>query len=250
LTLTSNTHGSFPVHVRKNIDHGIPWSSDIPNHLIEDRLANRARSFQERILGPRVSFFGERELYFQCREEDRCECIMADRIRVRSRRRLSSRMLARLSLSEAPCKGISFGELWSSVLEEYTPLDLMFEKDRLPAFAGIASLVESFEPGRYVVGLWEKELPYQLLWELQQTSFIGIHMPEMDIEHRRASIYPPSFSWTSWITQIEYYHTAIRPIPMCEVVEIKTVVPGLHKYGEVTYAHIKLKGQLVPAEPL
>ena len=62
LTLTSSTHASFPVHVRRNIDHNTSWSSDIPDQLIGDRLADRAWCFQERLLPPRVLFFGEREL--------------------------------------------------------------------------------------------------------------------------------------------------------------------------------------------
>jgi hypothetical protein len=144
-------------------------------------------------------------------------------------------MLAHLSLSEAPCKDISFGELRASVLDEYTPLDLTFEKGRLPALAGIANLIKPFEPGRPIVGMWEKELPYQLLWELHHTSGIGIHMAEMDIEHLRhlrASIYSPLFSWTSRITQSEYYQTYVTLILVCEVVEIETVVPGLNKMAK------------------
>jgi hypothetical protein len=157
---------------------------------------------------------------------------MADLVQVRSSRLPSSRMLARLSPPEAPCKDISFGELWASVLDEYTPLNLTFEKGRLPALAGNANLIKQFEPGRYIVGMWEKELPYQLLWELHHTSGIGIHMPEMDIEHLRASIYSPLFSWTSWITQSEYYQTYVTLILVCEVIEIETVVPGLNKMAK------------------
>ena len=162
-------------------------------------------------------------------------------------------MLARLSLSEEPCRGTSVGTIWASILEEYTRLDLTFEKDRLPALSGIAKLIESFEPGRYIAGLWEKDLLYQLLWEIRGASGMDTYMPKTGgLKNQRANIYSPTFSWTSWIEQVQYYCCDRGHISMslCEVVEIQSVVSGLNKYGEVSYAHVKLRGELVLAEPL
>jgi hypothetical protein len=56
-----------------------------------------------------------------------------------------------------------FHQYWIRLLGLYTRLDLTVENDRLPALGGIAQNI--MKPGwRYLAGLWEPFLPFDLLW--------------------------------------------------------------------------------------
>jgi hypothetical protein len=48
---------------------------------------------------------------------------------------------------------VHFGELWGSIMQDYTSLYLTFDQDILPALSSIASLMRSHDPGRYFAGI-------------------------------------------------------------------------------------------------
>jgi hypothetical protein len=54
--------------------------------------------------------------------------------------------------------------LWQRLVEEYTPLELTFPHDRLPALAGIAGEFQFMINDRYVAGLWANGIDRQLAW--------------------------------------------------------------------------------------
>jgi hypothetical protein len=63
ITLKTSNGSRVLVCVRKDIDHDPAWS-DMPEQLCNTQLSTRAWCFQERILAPRVLFFGKSEFYF------------------------------------------------------------------------------------------------------------------------------------------------------------------------------------------
>jgi hypothetical protein len=142
---------------------------------------------------------------------------------------------------------MSFGHLWASIIEEYSRLTLTFEKDRLPALSGIARLANHFCPGRYVAGLWEKDLPRQLLWYRGWEQGHGIEMPDTTTSRQRATVYAPTFSWTSWVEQVTY--TYENTTSACEVVGITVALSGDNLYSQISYANIQLRGEIVPVVP-
>jgi hypothetical protein len=54
---------------------------------------------------------------------------------------------------------------WHSIVEQYTPLKLSRETDRLPALSGLATLASSIL-GTYSCGLWLKTIAQDLLWRV------------------------------------------------------------------------------------
>lgn len=52
---------------------------------------------------------------------------------------------------------------WNSLVTSYTKGDLSFSADKLVAFSAIAETVG--RSSRYLAGLWESELPCNLLWK-------------------------------------------------------------------------------------
>lgn len=254
---------SSSLYVRRHINHHSRWKGVLQDQADGIPLFLRAWCLQERILGPRVLYFGKRELYFQCREEDICECkghilfVSGWQVTYEHFRKLAARAFSgKHDSHEEP-----FNYQWSMIVEEYTGLNLTFEADRLPALSGIARLAESFHPGKYVAGMWEKELPHQLLWEVTRSTrprkfSAEVRMPAIDEPHRQASIYAPSFSWTAWSEPVHHPLPELvtsRLFPgwaACEVVEMHATVPGTNRYGQISDAHIKLRGVLISFEPI
>ncbi|KAK0711714.1 heterokaryon incompatibility protein-domain-containing protein, partial [Lasiosphaeris hirsuta] len=105
-----------------------------PAHVTAARelpLLTRAWALQERRLAPRVLYFTQRELAWECREACACEC---------NRR-------------------------WHAVVSEYTALKLARPGDVLPALAGLAREVARTRPGEtYLAGLWSGSLRADLMW--------------------------------------------------------------------------------------
>lgn len=87
-------------------------------------------------------------------------------------------------------------QLWARTVEAYSQKALTKPQDRLIALAGFAKLMAKRLDSRYVAGLWETDLEYQLLWYVE---------PEFNHRTRtfsQKSIVPreycgPTFSWTA-----------------------------------------------------
>lgn len=76
--------------------------------------------------------------------------------------------------------------LWSSIVEEYTEREITYEKDRLPALAGLASRYRQATGYTYLAGLWLEEMPRSLLWHRDD-----------DARPNANETNVPSWSWAS-----------------------------------------------------
>jgi len=238
-------HGTtVDICVRSRIGHDTSSANRIPSDLLLSPLLSRAWCFQERILAPRILYFDEREYIFHCQKEERCECGSVSRSEDNPP---GTRWLGLLMNSKSPYS--HFGILWGTIVQEYSDLKLTYQSDRLPALAGIARFVEKFIPGRYIAGIWEKDLPHQLLWCVQ-IGEDGISMPSIDEPLPRANIYTPSFSWTSWTRKVFYDWVPDDFLVACEVEEVHSTTPGANEYGQVSYAYIKIRGLLISLETI
>lgn len=78
------------------------------------------------------------------------------------------------------------GRSWSSLLEEYTTMNLARVSDRLPAIQGIATEMSTTRAdlGRYRFGVWEQSMPKELIW---------VHNPQSRLCRKVPGT--PSWSW-------------------------------------------------------
>lgn len=53
---------------------------------------------------------------------------------------------------------------WQNIVTSYMSKDISFEKDRIPALAGLAAQMQNVGAGQYLGGLWRKNLLLDLLW--------------------------------------------------------------------------------------
>ncbi|KAF1976702.1 HET-domain-containing protein, partial [Bimuria novae-zelandiae CBS 107.79] len=116
-------------------------------------LMTGAWIYQERLLAPRVLYFGE-ELSWECREASACECSG-----------VRQGMKYDHSLSLMPdCSTEKCHLQWQRMVEEFTWLQLSYEKDRLPAFSGLAQQYRHRLKSEYLAGIWRENLGADLLW--------------------------------------------------------------------------------------
>ncbi|KAH7355569.1 heterokaryon incompatibility protein-domain-containing protein, partial [Pyrenochaeta sp. MPI-SDFR-AT-0127] len=123
-------------------------------------LIERGWVYQERLLAPRVVHLTAQEIVWECGEGTICQCSDTQKA---------------YSVTEGDTKvdhaiSLEFGDTdmkkrWRTVVEEYSSLSLTFEKDCLPALAGLAKqFYEQRSDDNYLAGLWRQTLFEDMLW--------------------------------------------------------------------------------------
>ena len=189
----------------------------LPGKLYQDcvtvsPLAKRAWCLQERYLAHRKVFFSDRQLVWQCRESIACETFPSG-----------------TDHYDRDFDYASWAEWWRTV-QAYSATEITYKTDRLVAFSGVASRLRSVFGSEYYAGLWERDLPRQLLWATFETG-----------RARQTPYVAPSWSWASAHRMIYYpamgeYHPPRVRVDSVDVVPQSKESP----YGQVTSAALKL----------
>jgi hypothetical protein len=160
-------------------------------------LSSRAWGLQERLLSHRVLHFGPGELSFECISRAYCECkgnhLLADTLRAPK--------LALVNLRTP--KNTDRRRLWRNMVELYSPLQLTFSKDKLPAISGLAQRFAK-SGDQYLAGLWSRTkdsstggydtLIEDLQWCIRHGS-----------KRARPAWRAPSWSWASVDGQVSFH---------------------------------------------
>lgn len=185
----------------------------------------RAWVLQERVLAPRVLYFHQKRLFWECRQMRRCEGFPEGSSSVL----WSSTNLKRLVPNFQPhqygddCSVMQW-QFWGEVVTAYSKCFMTQPGDKLLALSGIATEMKQLLHYRYLAGLWEELLPYELLWKASQRSIA-------DGRHSRTveNYVAPSWSWASVEGPISYPE------------ELWDVYQTLNRQGECSYlleAHV------------
>lgn len=215
--------------IRLNLEHpfdGKPWETKtFP-------LLSRGWAFQERLLPPRVVHFTQHELIFECREGFWCECGIY-------KTHGCNQTTPKLSYNQMITKvGLENSERWHDIVSEYSRLDLSFYKDRLPAISGIAKHLQSTsrqELGKYLAGLWEGSLEFDLLW-------YSSHLRLLDRPQPKSA---PSWSWAATKGRIGYEKSTslYRSGQHAMKVLGHNISPlGPDTFGELRFGHLIISG--------
>lgn len=126
-------------------------------------LLDRGWCFQERILAPRVVFFGRDELLWECNETSSCECKEIEHHKP-DRAPLKQRMFAQ---TQDDPKSKRQKDAWRNVVSYYTRTNLSMHRDRLIAINGVAKLFSNHlekKDDDYLAGFWSASLLQDLTW--------------------------------------------------------------------------------------
>ncbi|KAF2111545.1 heterokaryon incompatibility protein-domain-containing protein [Lophiotrema nucula] len=231
----------FEVQARLNDSHQCPLKTYNTTYA----LFKRGWCMQERFLARRVVHFLPHELLFECQSSQICEC--GERPPPQDRHGLRGRKAFRTLFStRSPDKlpGMRFGHLWSEVIHEYHSLKLTYTDDTLPALSGVARSVEHLGPGKYIAGLWERDIAYQLGWRLQK-----YEMYSSQVKHQPWHPVTPTFSWISCLNAVDFgafpgllWETR----PICTLESSRVVLATADPHGRVRHASIYMRGLFIP----
>ncbi|KAJ9616389.1 hypothetical protein H2200_000107 [Cladophialophora chaetospira] len=205
------------------------------NYPTTDRsppLLRRCWVLQERLLSPRCVYYGKDELLWECKAGADCFCGGTNVI-------AQFKGFHHHSMTE---KGDPLPFVWMRITERYSCLDLTHDSDRAIALSGIAQeAAASGRGGKYLAGMWWKNLAHQLLWEVVSN-------------HRRPSEYlAPSWSWLSVFGRINYGyirmdfhgHGARFDVEIADAAVVASKPDGT---GKIESAYLLLIGKTVDME--
>jgi hypothetical protein len=136
----------------------------------------------------------------------------------------------------------AFAWEWMVLASDYSKMNLTYGDDSLPALSGLASCMEHLKPGKYIAGLWQHDIVYQLGWCVESGPDIRRWtFPE------NVDLVGPTFSWSSHVRPVgKGYSRNTRDISTLESFQIDLATPN--PYGKVRHASLCLCGPVVPGE--
>lgn len=162
------------VFARKRLNH--PCETTIfDRDALSGASLIRGWVFQERLLSNRFIHFTKDEIFWECRESTWCECASREEEWV-DKRAKTARALR--------------NQKWEDIAAQYNQTQLSFEKDRLPALAGVAKRYGEEHMKTYLAGSWKEDLPRTLAWKKSQTEEDDPHVRPL---HQKT----PTWSWIS-----------------------------------------------------
>ncbi|SPJ92121.1 uncharacterized protein FTOL_13665 [Fusarium torulosum] len=128
-------------------------------------------------------------------------------------------------------------DMWDNLVETYSRRELTYITDKLPALSGVASRVQEVTQSRYIAGMWEDNLAYNLCWAI-------VDSPQ-GIAALPAEYVAPSWSWASVQGGVEAMieRTIQKFEPDITIIEANCHVPGLNPFGRVNSGHLILRGR-------
>lgn len=249
LELKLQSGETLPIHCRRAIQHGYT-NKDLPDQLLDEILFTRAWCFQERSLAARILYFGRRELVFQCRSGQDCECGFEKVLEASEKRFWNNNStyhptnIAQLiSGKQDEFSYFEFAGLWMEMVTIYSALNITVAEDLLPALGGLAASISQLKPGLYLAGHWEYGIIHQLMWKADQKK---TRVVKYASESKRML---PSFSWASCSRPVDWW-----PCVGIQHVATASFIGGscppkaaVNPFGEVLGGWIKLSGKLVSA---
>jgi hypothetical protein len=216
---------------------------------IDYALYKRGWCMQERFLACRIIHFLPNEILFECQAGRKCECDGAS--------------TERRGPNVVPIGGYdNFGGLqaaqemdtkifahnWTRIVQEYSQMKLTYGEDSLPALSGLAACVEHLKPGKYIAGLWEQEIGYQLGWCINPTDDLTRRWEDP----KNINILGPTFSWSSHVMgPVEYrYPSDYRFEPLCTLESFNVELATSNPYGQVHGADLCLSGWSMPGNDM
>lgn len=152
--------------------------------------------------------------------------------------RTQSSFKNRLS-APVPLKPSDNYEKWQRLVEWYSSCQLTKEEDKLIAFSGIAKCFHSALGSEYLAGLWQDDLPNELVWRVGRA--------ESDTLRRPSMYRAPSWSWASVDTQVINKFVERELFSVIAVTDSHIDHLTSDPFSQVTGGWIRVRGTLHPA---
>ncbi|KAK5734917.1 hypothetical protein LTR17_008550 [Elasticomyces elasticus] len=212
------------------------WQDGIDNAP----LNRRAWVLQERRLSRRIIHFARQQIFWECRALVASETFPEGPLRpLRTTRdvyELPAKVLDQRS-GQPATHPPEAARAWESALKSYTEAGLTRETDRLIAISGLAKTFAVNSGDRYLAGMWEHDLIFQLPWRTRtpvkaKDSTIPYIAPSWSWASANAPVSWSSYNWMP----MSYPATA-----MAKVIEVKLESASVDPFGQLEGGYLKLK---------
>ena len=259
--------------------------------VTEGPLADRGWCLQERLLSHRMLYYGQRQIYWQCASSRLAadgglvpdgrsdsaqgvsngptewpDLLGLKQIQSSSKGqnidRTQSADLKDVKAEESGDAKQSVYEIWRNVIHLSTNRELTKQTDRLPALAGMASIIHNLTGDTFLAGFWQKDLLISLLWTSSPLIFkevdyrvIQPRLREPNWENKAPLLKGPSWSWASVDSaqrlkflggHKEKYSIRVWLDYEAKIASAETVLAGKLKFGEVQSGTLRLRGFTYP----
>ncbi|KAH6644466.1 heterokaryon incompatibility protein-domain-containing protein [Boeremia exigua] len=188
-------------------------------------LLRRAWVFQERRLSVRIVHFAELQMIWECCSTWKSESGHIDHDWTNDEG-LSPFLQTRSIPFKMPI--VNATQDWQAIVVKYSPLQLTYVEDRLPALAAIVKRRMRSRPGdKYIAGLWRDSLLENLLWLSTAP------------QRCRPAINMPTWSWASTTGAVDFVSHVVMH---ASVEDMKYTHVGPPQLGNVVNASIVLRG--------
>lgn len=206
-------------------------------------LLERAWVYQERLLSPRMIYFGEFELLFECHQSTKCGCSIWENQSMSMYFTTKDTLLDTTGWDDLPSRQrtAAAAQRWQTLVSEYSSKQLTMLSDVFPALQGIAQRFGREIGCAYYAGLWEDHLLSDLLW----------HSLSAKYSSRPPKWRAPSWSWASIYGRVffelsdEPWEVMAKLDPKVEILSVSTTPSGISTYGELKGADLVLRGKYV-----
>ncbi|KAH6882009.1 heterokaryon incompatibility protein-domain-containing protein [Alternaria rosae] len=239
----NSSKGFFRTPDPKFVEEPLPGYPGVYVRLTTDSeddtwpLLRRAWVFQELVLSPRVVHFGPNEVIWQCQQAVESQSRQSNWVLSRSIGELMTiNRTTKILQSENP----DLTYAWHQMVELYSKRRLTYSKDRLPAIAAIAKIMQSLrQDDEYTAGIWRSSLCIDILWHgpRMRAPWTGNQLAAVK---RRMAGSIPTWSWASTSTHVTWMG-AHEVLSTVEVLEVRYAVHGPTVSGRVIEAAITIR---------
>ena len=129
---------------------------------------------------------------------------------------------------------------WQTVVEEYSRTQLTRTGDKLLAVSGLAKEFRQVLKDRYLAGLWERNLLFDLLWAVS---------PESTVSLKSLTYRAPTWSWASLDAGIDYRYgeRMDKDSVLAKLVDAQLAYATQDDTGLVTGGRVRMQGRLCRA---
>ncbi|TGO18631.1 hypothetical protein BTUL_0008g00120 [Botrytis tulipae] len=220
------------------IGSSIFWHENLTELFESSPLQSRAWAFQEKVLSPRILWYGRRQIYWQCLcgfqsadgspSDGGSSPWNRDHIYPIIQGLVFNHNDGSTRFSEEGL--LEINHEYQFMVIEYCTRALSCPNDKLPAFSGIVALLHKVIGGHYLAGIWSKFFRQNLLWSRPSKAPYT--------KQYRA----PSWSWAVTDEETHLYNfnssrlasTPHDTVLLSHHIELSSENP----YGAVKYAHI------------
>ena len=211
-------------------------------------LGERAWVLQETLLSQRLVHFAEDQLYWQCATIQDSE----DGLVAAGRKELGGSQYGdplkifvhSRSQQLKPTKAEA-RESWEDVICIYNQLKLTKQSDKIAAFAGITSFMQTLLDDTPFLGLWKSDLPHDLLWVLN-------YQPGTEKIPVLIDLSIPSWSWlslsgTGSISLLKNHtsHDADKSAAVLEIIHSSITWSGQPHTSNIFSADLVVRSRLI-----